>query len=69
MKNILFIIMLSLFISGCANVTQWDRNYLAKPYMTSDPEPLLSGFKNHVYASREGTSGGEGVGGGGCGCN
>lgn len=69
MRNIFLLALLGLAISGCSNVSEWDRQYLAKSYMTSDPNPLLNGFKDHAYFSREGTSGGEGVGGGGCGCN
>lgn len=58
-----------MILSGCANVELRDRNILAKSHMASIPDPLLESFTDHVYFSREGTSGGEGIGGGGCGCN
>lgn len=58
-----------LFLSGCANVEPWERENLAKDHMALDANPLLSAFKEHADFSREGTSGGYGLSGGGCGCN
>jgi hypothetical protein len=37
--------------------------------MQTDSDPLLDGLTEHIYFSREAASGGESVGGGGCGCN
>lgn len=59
----------ALLSSGCANVEVRDRNYLAQPHMAAEPDPLMEKFLEHAYFSREGTHGGNGVGGGGCGCN
>ena len=58
-----------VILSGCANVELRDRNFLAKSHMAAVPDPLLESFTDHVNFSREGTFGGKGVGGGGCGCN
>ena len=58
--------------TGCAMVKPvqaWEKGTLAKPAMLIDGDPLESRFNEHIYASREGASGGSGVGGGGCGCN
>jgi hypothetical protein len=60
-------VMISL--TGCANVEPWDRNILAKDSMTIIPDQLGAEFKDHTEFSREGTQGGTGAGGGGCGCN
>jgi len=37
--------------------------------MRPDRNPLAQGFADHTWFSREASSGGRGVGGGGCGCN
>lgn len=57
--------------AGCAamNVQPWDRDLLAKKEMSFTPSPLESAIDDHVYFSKEGSTGGQGVGGGGCGCN
>jgi hypothetical protein len=63
---------LALCASACANmpdVKPWEKGMLAKPSMRMDGDPLESRFSEHIYASKENSSGGSGVGGGGCGCN
>jgi hypothetical protein len=55
--------------AGCAGgPPAWDKSLLAKPEMTMAWNPLADRFDQHVYESKEGASGGYGVGGGGCGC-
>ncbi|MEI6551344.1 MAG: DUF4266 domain-containing protein [Betaproteobacteria bacterium] len=51
------------------SVEPWQKGNLAKPEMTFDNDPLETGYKEHIYSSKEASSGGSGVGGGGCGCN
>jgi Domain of unknown function (DUF4266) len=63
------IIGLTVPVSACKTVEPWERAFLAKPYMEIDPNPLAREFSQHVYFSREGTYGGYGSSGGGCGCN
>ena len=46
-----------------------EKGNLAKPEMAFDSDPLDARFMDHTYFSKEGASGGAGVGGGGCGCN
>ncbi len=60
-----------LFTAGCAWAPPkpWEKDLLARPSMTLEADPLERRFAQHVYASKENSSGGEGVGGGGCGCN
>jgi uncharacterized protein DUF4266 len=59
----------SMLFTQCANVKPWERGTLADATMRPDWDPLGQALMDHVYFSREGSSGGRGVGGGGCGCN
>jgi hypothetical protein len=54
---------------GCANVKPWERATLADYSMRPDRDPLTVALGEHMWFSREASSGGRGVGGGGCGCN
>lgn len=55
--------------AGCSTVKPWERGLLAERKMQLVPSPLQSGLDEHVYFSKEAAFGGQGVGGGGCGCN
>jgi hypothetical protein len=55
--------------SGCANVQPWERATMADYSMRPDRDPLRTAMSEHIYFSREASSGGRGVGGSGCGCN
>jgi hypothetical protein len=59
----------ALALAGCSTVQPWQKGNLAKPEMAFDVDPLQARFEDHTYFSKEGASGGSGVGGGGCGCN
>lgn len=61
--------MMSLLLCGCAPVKPWQRGTLARPDMQLDAEPLFASYEDHIYFSKEASSGGRGFGGGGCGCN
>ncbi len=62
-----------LMLSACGSVQPWvkpyERDRLADPIMSWDRDALSSAFLDHVYESREGSRGGTGAAGGGCGCN
>jgi hypothetical protein len=62
-----------LAAAGCATssapVKSYQREYLAKPSMTLESEEYEDIFRNHIRDSREGSTGGYGQAGGGCGCN
>lgn len=65
-------VMPLLCLMGCAtvgDVKPWEKGSLANPAMTFGSDVLGARFEQHVYGSRENSSGGYGVGGGGCGCN
>jgi hypothetical protein len=58
--------------TGCSApvaVQAWEKGELARPEMRFDAGLLESRMNEQVYPSKEGASGGTGVGGGGCGCN
>lgn len=55
--------------SGCATVQPWDRDLLAEKGMQLIPCPRLHSIDEHIYFSKEASTGGQDVGGGGCGCN
>lgn len=63
--------ILSMATTGCAHlgVEPWERDLLAQPQMELGSDPIDAGLDDHIYFSREASSGGRGFGGGGCGCN
>ena len=63
------LVALALASAGCAPVHPWDKDLLAQPKMQLVPQPMLHAVDEHVYFSKEGSTGGQDVGGGGCGCN
>ena len=74
-KSIIRLLAVSLLISlgatECSNlgVQPWERNLLAKPQMAIVSDPVEAGLDDHIYFSKEATSGGRSFAGGGCGCN
>ncbi|MDO6695179.1 DUF4266 domain-containing protein [Aliiglaciecola sp. 3_MG-2023] len=71
-KYTIFIAMMALLqLAGCANlgVQPWERDLLAKDEMALDSEGVDIGLDDHIYFSKEATSGGRSFAGGGCGCN
>lgn len=76
MSAILIIVNVSIVILlltvGCSpqiTVSPMDRYHLADMVMRTDRDPLTQKMNEHAFFSREGSRGGRGVGGGGCGCN
>ena len=77
MKKILTLITCSL-ISACStmsnisareDVKAWEKDVLAQPSMQFPQDKMFSYSNDHIYFSKEASTGGTGVGGGGCGCN
>ena len=67
-----FALILSvLAIAGCADLgaKPWQRGTLARADMQLNDDPVEAGLDDHIYFSKEASSGGRGFGGGGCGCN
>ncbi len=62
---------LAILCSGCSSmgVEPWERDILAKEEMLLISDPVEVATDDHIYFSKEASSGGRGFGGGGCGCN
>lgn len=70
-KRLLTCALLVISASGCSSmgVEPWQRDVLAKPEMQLVTDPVEAATDDHIYFSKEASSGGRGFGGGGCGCN
>lgn len=63
-------LVVCVHLVGCVQkLSPWERGNLAKPQMALEVHALDSAIMKHTYSSKEASSGGYGVGGGGCGCN
>ena len=69
LRNTLAGFLLCAFGASCVTVKPQDRTILADPIMQIGDPTQAQGQVNHALENREGVSGGEGVAGGGCGCN
>lgn len=58
-------------LTGCSSigVKPWQRDLLSRQDMRPDGNALDDAIDDHVYFSKEASSGGRSFGGGGCGCN
>lgn len=77
----LLLLMLLVSLSGCSTLSgeggvfayeetkPWHKALLAEERMQLEPYPMENSADQKIYFSRESASGGQGVGGGGCGCN
>lgn len=63
----------AIAMTGCGNIEPWvkpyERQALADPIMSFDPNPVSTAYLDHVFDAREGARGANGSAGGGCGCN
>ncbi len=69
--KLIAIVLLTGQFMACSvvEVKPWQRGTLANPIMMADPDPIEAGLRDHIFFSKEGSSGSAGAGGGGCGCN
>lgn len=71
--RLLLPILLIAGLAACGSIEPWvkpyERDRLADPIMSLDPDPVSTAYSHHVFEAREGARGGEGSAGGGCGCN
>lgn len=56
-------------LGGCVTVKPQQRAVLADPIMQFEGDPQAAAQLRHAIDNREGSYGGGGVSGGGCGCN
>ncbi len=61
----------AVMASGCSSlgVKPWQRDQLAREDMQLNSDPLDAAIDDHMYFSKEASSGGRSFAGGGCGCN
>jgi len=64
-------IVISLLTTACViePIKPWHRDVLARENMAIDADEMIGLMDEQVYYSKEASSGGKGIGGGGCGCN
>ena len=62
-------VTLIVLMTACSNVKSWERDHLAQKAMLPDGYQIDQSVDDHIYYSKEASTGGNGFGGGGCGCN
>lgn len=62
------LVFVAALASGCVTVKPQERAVLADPSMQFESDPQAAQVR-HAIENREGSYGGAGVTGGGCGCN
>jgi hypothetical protein len=63
--------LITTILSGCGvlGVKPWEHDVLARREMQLNSNPLDEAIDDHLYFSKEASSGGRSFAGGGCGCN
>ena len=66
-----WLLIFFLLLEGCSSlgVKPWERDVLAREDMLMNADAIDLALDEHIYFSKEASSGGRGFGGGGCGCN
>ena len=69
--SILCLLSSAAIAGGCTSlgVKPWQRDVLAREDMQLDSNSLDAAIDDHMYFSKEASSGGRSFAGGGCGCN
>ena len=69
--SVLMIIGAGAFAAGCSSlgVKPWQRDVLSREDMQLNAAPIDQAIDDHLYFSKEASSGGRSFAGGGCGCN
>lgn len=70
-KGLLAVAVVSMFAIGCGKnaVRASEKEFLADRVMQFDEDGQEAAADEHVITNREGSAGGRGTSGGGCGCN
>ena len=71
MRKTFPLLIACLALSSCTQwgAEAWERGTLAQQEMQLISDPVDSAYDEHIYFSKEASSGGASFGGGGCGCN
>lgn len=64
-----FLLLVVALAPACVRVAPWQRGHLAAPIMAAAQDPDEEVLEQHFLQAREGSTGGFGEAGGGCGCN
>ena len=69
--SLVLIIGAAVLSSGCASlgVKPWQRDLLSRQDMQLNGNAIDEAIDDHLYFSKEASSGGRSFAGGGCGCN
>lgn len=69
--RLLCMLLLITAVSGCTSlgVRPWQRDILSRADMQPGGSALNDAINDHMYFSKEASSGGRSYAGGGCGCN
>ena len=76
--KIISCIGMSLYLAACSTVNNmtvsedvkpWEKDILSQDAMQIPQDKMFSYSDDHIFFSKEASTGGNGVGGGGCGCN
>ena len=76
--KIMSCIGMSLYLAACSTVNNmtvsedvkpWEKDILSQDAMQIPQDKMFSYSDDHIFFSKEASTGGNGVGGGGCGCN
>ena len=69
--KLIILTVMTINLSACSSlgVEPWERDLLAKKEMALTSSPVDAALDDHIYFSKEASSGGKSFGGGGCGCN
>jgi len=77
MKTVLYA-CLGLQLAGCTTINNmatqedvkpWEKDILAQESMQIPKDEMFQYSDDHIFFSKEASTGGNSVGGGGCGCN
>jgi hypothetical protein len=66
-KRVWVVLLAALLANGCTAVKPWQRDLHAREDM--QPNGVDATIDDHIYFSKEASSGGRSFAGGGCGCN
>ena len=71
MIRLFALLALCFQVTACSSmgVKPWERDQLSKSEMQFGIHSLEDSFDDHIYFSKEGSSGGRSFSAGGCGCN
>ena len=76
--NKILTVVVCFLISACSTMSNmsvseevkpWEKDVLAQQGMQIPQDAMFSFSDDHIYFSKEASTGGNSVGGGGCGCN